>query len=1004
MIVTARWLRVAALLGSLLPGSGLVSAAVRADQQVGVDSGVNPDATGVPPGALPRRLVLGQNIFFNERITTAATGQTQVLFVDQSTLSIGPNANMVIDQFVYDPNTGTGKMVASLTRGVFRFVGGKLSEKDNLVSFHTPAATIGIRGGTFLARVGENCGGAPNCNSLYVQHVYGTTFVTATNGASVTLTRPDFMTVIGRPGEAPSAPAPAAPDAAAAILAQLDGRAGSHGGAPIVPTDVMIVNSGLPSVVSANLAASIEAEERALLVQPQPRNVSALVAQTQLNNQNVQVAGAAATSVSGGTSVSFNQFLSNPTQPGTPTARTATTPASALPVVAALTPPLARPTSPSIATNPALPTINPRLPVVTNPVPPVTHPASPIATNPVPPIIIPPPVITPPPPPIITPPPPVIVPPAINATVAGASVRNGALSAYANGKIVNGIFTGAGYNFPLTLRTSGTSPQGKVTGTTYVASDGSFFYANLTPVDRPSQREFIYGGTPVNAAFYQATSATPTYLAFNIRPDAALQSSIPFTAITSRALASAATVSPIILATPLNTTFSSGIGGTKALQASLAVVGSGPGQSSLLVVMVGNVFDASLNNTSPAQPILNGIIHGSYLANAYGQPTRIYAPYVTPADANGSSFYGAKSISGFVVSNGNCCAPGELASPAYQTNTANQAVATYQFAQPATSATRLPAGVADATQTTRQLTGYFGGIMTKEPSPGSTATPIPYALAGAATINTNATNLQVSANLAGSDPFAATSGSGIKSVNLGYGSTLTGSTNARIAFINDKLFAAMENPSNPSTVNGVTVPVNDSNTGSNIYLVTQTAAPPPTTLVASTGLCSTCRYLQWGYWGGELDTPASESNPARTDVGHINFWVAGTPATSLAEISNLRAANFTGSYSGNLIGTVVNNGAQYLASGGLQATYAFGTQRGTFTVSHYDVLPTFTATGRAPLNGSNYSFTFNQRGIAGSVNGGFYGPKASETAGNYAFTAGPKYITSGIFAAGPPSH
>jgi trimeric autotransporter adhesin len=62
--------------------------------------------------------VLGQDVLFNERIATSAVGQTQILFVDASTLTVGPNANMVIDQFVYDPNAGTGKLAASLTRGV----------------------------------------------------------------------------------------------------------------------------------------------------------------------------------------------------------------------------------------------------------------------------------------------------------------------------------------------------------------------------------------------------------------------------------------------------------------------------------------------------------------------------------------------------------------------------------------------------------------------------------------------------------------------------------------------------------------------------------------------------------------------------------------------------------------------------------------------------------------------------------------------------------------------
>ena len=101
--------------------------------------------------------MLGQDVVFNERITTEAQGQTQILFVDESTLSVGPNANMVVDQFVYDPNAGTGKLAASLGRGVFRFVGGKLSKQDNAVTMRTPTATIGIRGGVMLVRVRPDC-------------------------------------------------------------------------------------------------------------------------------------------------------------------------------------------------------------------------------------------------------------------------------------------------------------------------------------------------------------------------------------------------------------------------------------------------------------------------------------------------------------------------------------------------------------------------------------------------------------------------------------------------------------------------------------------------------------------------------------------------------------------------------------------------------------------------------------------------------------------------------
>src|SRR5688572_32469401 len=45
-------------------------------------------------------------------------------------LQIGPDAQLVIDKFVYDPNTKTGDLAITATKGVFRLVGGKISKTN----------------------------------------------------------------------------------------------------------------------------------------------------------------------------------------------------------------------------------------------------------------------------------------------------------------------------------------------------------------------------------------------------------------------------------------------------------------------------------------------------------------------------------------------------------------------------------------------------------------------------------------------------------------------------------------------------------------------------------------------------------------------------------------------------------------------------------------------------------------------------------------------------------
>ena len=184
---------------SLLLIAGLAGS-VTAQQRVGVNSAVNPIATGTAPGAAPRRLVLGQEVVFNERITTAATGQTQILFVDGSSLTLGPTADMVIDEFVFDPTAGTGKLAASLTRGVFRYVGGKLSKQDNAVTMRTPSATIGIRGGLILIDLALD-------GTLKVIFGYGAgVTITGLNGIAQTITRPGFQVTVAGRGASPTPP------------------------------------------------------------------------------------------------------------------------------------------------------------------------------------------------------------------------------------------------------------------------------------------------------------------------------------------------------------------------------------------------------------------------------------------------------------------------------------------------------------------------------------------------------------------------------------------------------------------------------------------------------------------------------------------------------------------------------------------------------------------------------------------------------------------------------
>ena len=136
-----------AWLACIALGSALLSAPDGArSETVGTAAAVRPTSTGTPPGGSARTLEIGTGIVSKERIQTSGGGSLQVMFNDKTTLTVGPNSNLVIDEFVYSPNAGGGRFAASLTKGALRFVGGQISHTTG-ATINTPVASLGIRGG-----------------------------------------------------------------------------------------------------------------------------------------------------------------------------------------------------------------------------------------------------------------------------------------------------------------------------------------------------------------------------------------------------------------------------------------------------------------------------------------------------------------------------------------------------------------------------------------------------------------------------------------------------------------------------------------------------------------------------------------------------------------------------------------------------------------------------------------------------------------------------------------
>jgi FecR-like protein len=232
-------------------------------QTVGAAGAVNPQAQSGD-----RVLQVGSNIIFRERISTSAKGSTQIIFVDKTTLNVGPNSNILIDEFVYNPNAGSGQMTVTLTKGAMRMVGGNVSHTQG-ATIKTPLATIGVRGGVATV-THEPVGVARRCHLLDPDASVGTvcpggtqainhfgTLTVSSGGASQTITRPGYGVSVKATGAAPSAPAPVPPAQIAALTLQLTSQPEQSGGVATEnrPTDAIALAIGVGQT-NANLVPS----------------------------------------------------------------------------------------------------------------------------------------------------------------------------------------------------------------------------------------------------------------------------------------------------------------------------------------------------------------------------------------------------------------------------------------------------------------------------------------------------------------------------------------------------------------------------------------------------------------------------------------------------------------------------------------------------------------------------------------------------------------------------
>ncbi len=153
-----------------------------------------------------RVLKQGDAVYLDEMVSTGEKASLQIEVADESLFTISENTTVRMDLFDLDENKQDGHFTASVTKGVFRFVSGKVAKlKPENVNIEVPSGTIGIRGTVVLGEIeGEKClvsleaeeGEKTQHRIVFSSNVGG-------QMQQVEITKPGFATVIEGRGLAP---------------------------------------------------------------------------------------------------------------------------------------------------------------------------------------------------------------------------------------------------------------------------------------------------------------------------------------------------------------------------------------------------------------------------------------------------------------------------------------------------------------------------------------------------------------------------------------------------------------------------------------------------------------------------------------------------------------------------------------------------------------------------------------------------------------------------------
>jgi hypothetical protein len=100
--------------------------------------------------------VVGTRLFTQDIIKTGQDGSVGIILQDDTIFSLGPDSELAMKEFRFDPLKKDFSLVSRMIRGTFIFISGligKLSPES--IKIETPDGTVAIRGTRFAVQIQE---------------------------------------------------------------------------------------------------------------------------------------------------------------------------------------------------------------------------------------------------------------------------------------------------------------------------------------------------------------------------------------------------------------------------------------------------------------------------------------------------------------------------------------------------------------------------------------------------------------------------------------------------------------------------------------------------------------------------------------------------------------------------------------------------------------------------------------------------------------------------------